>query len=113
MNNSKNKYFYSHIVNTASITIELADMELTADERIHLILLAESNVHHTVLDIVLSELPQEDKKEFLNHARDDNHEKIWELLKSKVENIEDKIKTAAQDIIKELHKDIEESKKKK
>ncbi len=113
MSTVKKKYFYSHIVDTASITIELADMDMTPDERIHLIALAETNVHHAVLDTVLSELPEEDKKEFLIHLRDDNHEKIWELLKVKVKNAEGKIKKTAEEIIKELHKDIQEAKNKK
>ena len=36
---------------------------------------------------------------------------IWELLNEKVQNIENKIKTVAEDLKKELHKDIEDSKK--
>lgn len=110
MSNLKHKHFYSHIIDTTSISIELAEMELTPDERIHLVALAESNVHHTVLDTVLSELSDGDKKEFLQHVRDDKHDKIWELLKDKVENIEGKIKKAVEDIKTELHKDIEEAK---
>ena len=88
-------------------------MDMSPDERMHLIALAETNVHHAVLDTVLSELPQEDKKEFLIHLRDENHEKVWELLKVKVKNAEGKIKKTAEEVIKELLKDIEEAKKKK
>lgn len=105
-----NKYFYSHIIDTTSITLELADMDLTQEERVHLITLAESNVHHAVLDTVLSELDEENKKEFLKHLRDDNHDKIWEILKSRIDNVEIKIKKAVEDLKTELHKDIEEAK---
>ncbi|MEX2007304.1 MAG: hypothetical protein WD992_00855, partial [Candidatus Levyibacteriota bacterium] len=104
----RHKHFYSHIVDTTSISIEIADMNLTSDERVHLLSLAESNIHHAVLDTILSELPEDDKKEFLKHVKDDSHDKIWDLLKDKVENIEGKIKKAAEDIKAELHKDIEE-----
>ncbi len=109
----KNKHFYSHVVDTTSISIEIADMDLTQDERVHLLSLAESNIHHAVLDTVLSELPQEDKKEFLRHVRDDNHDKIWDLLKTKAENIENKIRKTAEALKAELLKDIEETKAKK
>ncbi|MBI2195769.1 MAG: hypothetical protein HYU48_01855 [Candidatus Levybacteria bacterium] len=109
----RQKHFYSHIVDITSISIEIAEMDLTPDERLHLLSLAESNVHHAVLDTILSELSEEDKKEFLKHVRDESHDKIWDLLKDKVENIENKIKKAAEDLKAELHKDIEEVKSKK
>ncbi len=111
MNNPRHKYFYSNIIDISSITIEIADMEMTPEERRHLISLAESNMHHTILDTILSELSDEDKKEFLKHVRDDKHEHIWKLLKEKVNGIEEKITNAAHDLKTELHKDIEETKK--
>lgn len=113
MNNVRHKYFYSHIVDMTSISIEIANMDMTPEERKHLIALAESNVHHAVLDTVLSELPEEDKKEFLKHVTEEEHDKVWEILKEKAENIEDKIKKTAQDLLAEFHKDIEEAKTKK
>ena len=113
MNTNRNKYFYSHLVDTTSISIEIADMNMTPDERKHLILLAESNIHHAVLDTVLSDLPEEHKKEFLRSVRDDDHDKIWDLLKDKAENIESKIKKTAEDLKTELLKDIEETKSNK
>ena len=106
------KYFYSNLVDTTSIALELAEMDLTQEERVHLVSLVESNIHHAILDIVLSELSEEDKKEFLRHITSDNHDKVWELLNSKVEHIEDKIKVAAQELKKELHKDIREAREK-
>lgn len=113
MTNIRHKYFYSHIIDTTSISIGLAETDLTQEERIHLIALAESNVHHAVLDTVLSELPEEDKKEFLKHVINENHDKVWELLKNKSEDIEEKIRKTAGDLLKELHKDIQETKGKK
>ena len=84
-------------------------MNLKNEERLHLLQLAESNVHHAIIDAVLSELSEEDKQKFIEHLNSDDHDKIWELLNSKVENVEDKIKKAAEEIKKELHKDIEEA----
>lgn len=106
------KHFYSHIVETSTVSLALGDMELSQNERLELLLLAHDNLHHTILDIVLSELSEEDKKMFLQHLAIDNHDKIWELLKNKIENIEEKIKKVAEEVTKELHQDILEAKKK-
>ncbi len=105
------KYFYSHVVETSSISLALADMDLTKEERKHLIDLAQENLHHAILEAVLSELSEKDKQEFLVLLASDEHDKIWKLLSERVDHIEDKIKQTAQDLKKELHNDIEESKK--
>lgn len=102
----KQKYFYSHIIETSIISLELGKMDLAPSERVHLVSLVESQLHHVILDIVLSELSEEDKKIFLQHLSLDNHDKIWEHLKNRIENIEEKIKKAAEELKKELHKDI-------
>jgi len=102
------KYFYTHIVDTSSLSLELADMSLDPKERLHLISLINSNIHHEVLDLILSELTPADKKTFLMHLASDNHDKVWRFLNSKIENIEEKIKKTAEDLKKELHKDIKE-----
>lgn len=103
------KHFYSHLVETSSISLSLGDMDLSQEERVHLISLVESNLHHTILDAVLSELSEEDKKTFLHHVAHDEHDKVWELLNSRIKNIEEKIKKVAEDVKKELHKDIHEA----
>jgi len=105
------KHFYSHIVETSSISLALGDMEdLSAEERKHLIGLAEENLHHAILDAVLSELSEEDKQQFLLLVAKGENDKIWKLLLERVENIEEKIKNTAEALKKELHEDIDESK---
>ncbi|MDO8582952.1 MAG: hypothetical protein Q7R51_00290 [bacterium] len=108
----RKKYFYTHIIDTSSLSLELGNMNLTPAERMHLISLIDSNVHHEVLDLVLSELEPDDKKTFLSHLASENHDKIWELLNDNVENIEDKIKKTAEDLKKELQEDIKNAKAK-
>ena len=105
-----NKHFYSHIVETVSVSLELGDMDLSQEERVHLISLVDANLHHVILDTVLSELSEEDKKIFLSHVAISDHDKIWKLLNEKVKGIEEKIKRAAYDLKTELHKDIKEAK---
>ena len=105
---NKNKHFYSSIVDITSLTLELGNIDLTKEERLHLLSLAESNIHHAIIDAVLSELSEKDKQRFVEHLNSENHDEIWKFLNSRVENVEEKIKKAAEDIKRELHKDIKE-----
>lgn len=107
------KRFYSDVVETSSISLALADMELSQEERKHLIDLVEENLHQSILDSVLSELSEKDKMEFMQLYAEGDDQKIWKLLNERVEHIEDKIKKTATELKKELHKDIEDSHKHK
>lgn len=105
------KHFYSHIVETSTVSLALGEMDISQTERKHLLSLVEHNLHHAILDSVLSELSDEDKQEFLMLISTDDNDKIWELLVNRVDNIEDKIKKTAEELKKEMHKDIEASHK--
>lgn len=105
------KYFFTHLIEYESIFIEFEKLEFSEDEKKHLAHLIDENLHHKVLDAVLSELNEEDKKTFLLHLHKDEHEKIWELLNKRVDNIEDKIKKAAEELKAEIHKDLKEAHK--
>ena len=104
------KHFYSDLIDTSLLSLELAEMDLSREERLELIALIDANTHSVILDAILSELSKEDKKIFLSHVASNNHDKIWELLRTKINNIEEKIKKAADALKDELHKDIKESK---
>lgn len=105
------KHFYSHIIEIESITIELDQMELSESEKMHLASLIDSNLHHSILAAVLSELSDRDKKTFMMHLIDQDNDKIWDLLNEKVEKLDIKIKEVAEEIKKELHEDIRMSQK--
>jgi len=106
----KKKYFYSHIVDTSSLSLELSGMDLTSIERLHLIYLVESNIHKEVLSLILSELNLSDQKKFLTHLASENHDEVWELLNDKIDGVEEKIKRTIEDLKKELHRDIKDIK---
>lgn len=106
------KHFYSHLVETSLLSLELGDMNLTSDERIELISLADSQLHHVIVDTILSELSEKDKQAFLGHLHNDDHDNIWKLLNEKAESVEEKIKKAADDLKKELHEDIRQAREK-
>jgi hypothetical protein len=107
----KGKHFYSHLIEIHEIYSNLSEMELSDEQRVHLISLVEVNIHTTVIHAVLSELPEEDKKVFLKNLVADNHEETWKHLLEKAQNIENKINKSLQDLKEELLTDIEESKK--
>ncbi|OGE30835.1 hypothetical protein A2631_04065 [Candidatus Daviesbacteria bacterium RIFCSPHIGHO2_01_FULL_44_29] len=102
--------FYSHIVTVQSLIIELDQMDLSDKEKLHLANLLDSTFHHTILDAILRELNEEDKTIFVKLHAENDSKKFWEFLNKKVDNIEDKIKSAAAQLTKELHKDIKEAK---
>ncbi|RJQ28027.1 hypothetical protein C4577_00155 [Candidatus Parcubacteria bacterium] len=106
------KLFYSHLVEIDSLIVELNSLDLSEEEKNHLVSLAHSSLEHTILDAILSELSEEDKKLFLTHLAQEKHDKIWEVLNSKIENIEEKIKKTAEALKIELRKDIDEAKSK-
>lgn len=103
-------YFYTHLINIETILVSLEDLKLSDKEKKHLAQLLDSNLHHTILDAVLSELSPADKQEFLKHLSASDHDKIWQLLNQRVDKIEDKIKQTADEFISEVHKDIKEAK---
>ncbi len=107
----KKKKFYSHLVKTDNLKLALQSLDLDDKEYKHVEMLIESTIHHEIIDAILSELSEEDKKIFLKHLASDNNEKVWEYLMTKVDSVEEKIKKSAESLKKELYKDIEKSKK--
>lgn len=102
--------FYTHLIEIESIIIELDKLDLSQEQKIHLTGLIDSSLHHTILDAVLSELSDSDKRVFLNNLKEDDHSKIWKFLNEKVDNIEEKIKKTADDLKSEIHQDLKEAK---
>lgn len=106
------KYFYEEIIEIESVLIELDELELKDEHKKHLAKLVDSTIHHTVLDIILSKLPQEEKAVFLARLKNNPRDKeLRKFLNTKVEGIEKDIKEAVEKLKKELHEDIKEAKK--
>lgn len=106
--------FYLKLIETNILIQELETLNLKPEEKAHLTSLIDSSLHHVIIDEVLSSLSKEDKKAFLKLlATEKNHDKILEFLNSKVEGIEKKIKSVADDLVVQLHEDIKSVKNKK
>lgn len=103
--------FYSHLIEIETIISELDKMDLSNEEKLHLANLLDSSLHHTILDAILSQLQDQDKRVFMQHVTEGNNEKIWQFLNNKIEGVEDKIKKAAESLKAELHRDLRETKK--
>lgn len=103
------KFFYSHIIETETLIVELDNLNLASHEKLHLAKLVDSNLHHTILDVILSQLNEEDKLKFLKYLAEDDRQKIWDHLNQKTNGIEDKILQAAEDLKKDLKEDIKEA----
>lgn len=104
------KHFYSYHIETDSLILEIESLEIEEHEKKNLISLAESHIHHAIVDSILSNLAREDKKDFLKLLNSKNQEKIWKFLRGKVKNIEEKIEEAANEVKNQLFKDISEVK---
>lgn len=104
----KQKHFYTHLIEISDITIELANMDLTPEERVHLLSLIDANIHSAVVNTVLSELPEEEKKEFLQNLTTNDHLAIWIHLRENIKNADAKIILAVNNLKKELLKDLKE-----
>jgi len=105
-----NKQFYSHLVDITIIQIKLNDLGLTPHEHKELMTLVHTIIHHGVIDDILSELREDDKRIFLKNLARDHHDSILTHLQDVIENIEEKIKKTSSTILEELQRDLNEIK---
>ncbi len=105
--------FYSHLIEIESIIVELDQMGLSSREKTRLAAILDDSLHHTILDAIFTQLSDEDKKVFVMHLSKGSHDKIWDFLNKKIDHVEDKIKAVAEELKKELHKDILEARKRR
>lgn len=102
----KKKHFYTHLVSLEIVNVELNRTGIKEAEKKHLISIIESNLHLTILDLVLSHLSKEDKVTFLKHTEAADHNKTWGFLKEKIVDVEQKIKSSTKTLIKEFLEDL-------
>lgn len=103
------KYFYTHLIEVDSVYTVLDLLDMKTHEREDLMIIIESTIHHVVMDTVMSNLSDEDKKVFLTHVAKDYHDGVWHLLSTKARNVEKKIIKAVDKVKKEFHTDIKKT----
>lgn len=102
-------HFYAHLVETSEISLSLAEMEMTNSQRRHLLLLVESSLHNSIVDLVLAELGPNDQKIFLGLLYEGNTQGIHNLLKENVADVEKKIRVLGKKLVAEFLQDITSS----
>ncbi len=107
------KHFYSYHVEIESLIIEIESLDIEKHEKKHLISLAESHIHNSIIGTIMSELKKEDKGTLLSYLNSRDHEKIWKFLNNRIKNVEGKIQETAAAIKKELFGDVRKLKVKK
>ena len=99
-------HFYSHLTDPQRFHAHLQSVEMTDDERTHLVVIIESTLHHRIIDIVLENMPDPHKDTFLDHVASEDHEAVWRLLNEHVEKSEETIKEVIHLLEKELEEDL-------
>lgn len=109
------KHFYSYLVQTELITVELEELDLTPTQKEHLAGLIDSSFYHLVLDISLSHLSdRSDKHIFVRQlAEDSSNSQLMEFLISRGEDIEEKLAKAIEGLRREISQDLQQAKKEK
>ncbi|MDE2026052.1 MAG: hypothetical protein KGJ07_06155 [Patescibacteria group bacterium] len=105
------KQFYHEVIDLQDLFDELETLAMSEGEKEHLVTIIHASVHTVVLDVILSEVPKEDKHLFLEHVYTSTHRDIWKFLKKRSVNIEDKIRKAVKELKKEFLADIANLKK--
>jgi transposase len=99
-------YFYDHVISVESVHRAIDDLELPTDQRVELRRLLEAQVHHNIMNLILSELPPEDRAQFLEYHSAGDSERMWALLSEKIESVEEKIRDVSDELVAQMHKDI-------
>lgn len=101
------KQFYSHLINIERFEKRIERFDLYENERHEIITIFHETIHHTVVNIILTELDEENKKTFFKRVQQDDHSYLWDDLSKKISKLEEKIKEAKNSIEEEIIKEID------
>lgn len=106
------KIFYDHLTVFEEITIELDKYKFDRQEREEIVRLVDENMHHRVLDVILTHLPKERHQDFLTKFHSAPHDSnLLTYLKKEVENIEDLIISEAKKVKAEILREFRRAQK--
>jgi len=103
------KLFWEPLVEIEEIELKIDEHGLVKEQKLHLLEITHQTYGIKIVDIVLSHLPKEKHKPFLDkYADKSHHPNLLDWLKEEVEDIEEKIKELTgkvkKEILDELHK---------
>ncbi len=100
------KYFYSHLITLEHVKMELSGLDLSDKQKSELLDIAQRQIHHVMMDQALTHIKGEDKKKFLEHIANEEHEQAWNVLRTHVKDAEKHLLYAAHEIYEQLREDI-------
>jgi 16S rRNA C967 or C1407 C5-methylase (RsmB/RsmF family) len=93
------KIFYDEIIQIGELMTHIQSLQIETEEKEELAQMVDETVHHEMLSVILTHLPEEHHEEFLERFQARPHdESLLAYLKAKVEGIEDKLKQAGAEI---------------
>lgn len=106
--------FYDHLVVREEIDLQLEKYAISDLEKTEIIQLIDETLHHEMLNLILSNLPEDKHEEFLNnfHSNPENAELLDYIKQHSGKDLAKLIKEEAQKVKKELLKSIKESSQK-
>jgi hypothetical protein len=107
------KIFYDHLTIIEEVTAELDLYKLSADEREEIIRIIDETMHHRVLDLILTHLPKEKHRTFLEgFHKDPADQKHLDYLRREISaEIDQKIAAEAKKVKQEILAEIKRARK--
>ena len=93
------KIFYDEIIQIGELMTHIQHLEIDTQEKEELANLVDETVHHEMVSVILTHLPEEHHEEFLERFQAKPHDpNLLEYLKVKVEGIEEKLEKKGKEI---------------
>lgn len=112
------KYLFEEIIQIKTVHLKLNEMDLANQEKEELLEIMKSTVHHKVIDLILSELTDEEKEIFLegistgggfsdmdeqsSRSSELKNRQYLSVLRDRINNLETKIKEKVKEAEEEL-----------
>lgn len=101
------KLFWDHLIAIEEIEMKIDEHGLVKEEKFKLLQIVRQTFDAKILEGVLSNLPTEKHKHFLDKFHQaPHHPKLLEFLKEEVEDIEEKISQLAKNLKKEILEEL-------
>ncbi len=101
--------FYSHILHIEPVYEKFLEIEVDHAEKEELLYLLHSHIHFTVIDVILSELSSDKKKEFLYLiVIQEDHVGAWDFVLTNISDGEERLRSVACGIVEDFVKDLED-----
>ncbi|MFH1749996.1 MAG: hypothetical protein ABH837_03870 [bacterium] len=103
----RRKTFFSHLLDTDQLIMMVERLLEIEEEKLEILDMIDSTLHHRVIDKVLDELDDRHHELFMTeYSRDPGNEELLYFLKKHIPDIEDKIQLESKATQSSLFEDI-------